>query len=64
MPDRLQQLLVRVLLVRYRLVVHLERACGQAKGVPGERKFVDHECASYLEEKNFLFEKGSWSDEK
>tara|TARA_Y100000588_G_scaffold355647_2_gene411041 strand:+ start:10563 stop:10703 length:141 start_codon:yes stop_codon:yes gene_type:complete len=46
------------------LVVHLERACGQAKGVPGERKFVDHECASYLEEKNFLFEKGSWSDEK
>ena len=34
------------------------------KSLDGERKFVDHECASYLEEKNFLFEKGSWSEEK
>ena len=30
----------------------------------GERKFVDFECASYLRGESFLFEKGSWSEER
>lgn len=63
LPDN-HTALIEAFHVAARIVFLAHYAQNPGEDLKGERKFIDHECASYLEGKSFLFEKGSWSEER
>ncbi len=54
--------LIEAFHVAARTIFLAHYAQNPGEDLKGERKFVEHECASYLKDEPFLFEKGSWRE--
>ena len=63
LPDNYASL-IEAFHVAARIVFLAHYAQNPGEDLKGERKFIDLECASYLRDESFLFEKGSWSEER